>query len=271
MEQLNYPDTIMLIQNSFTTILLDAIQFFPQESKKYKAESHGLLFGNLNNEVLECDYLFPVGNVTYRKEDEVMTNLKIDSAIQNAKHLLFTSKCYGDYHSHPNLKSFEGWSEPSNGDVLYAKNLKLPYMLIIALTRNSLFEKSLSVNYATTTCKEYFYIKKSGCHDFPSQKISDNEVVYLQGVFKKYKFELRAFKYDNKCLSAVNLISSEAEMLMELIKNDINVKDLDSESTYKLRKIEYDFRVLNLKEDNNKQKALQNMQHHIQKIKSELI
>lgn len=32
-----------LIQNSFSTILLDAIQFFPQDISK-QAESHGLLF-----------------------------------------------------------------------------------------------------------------------------------------------------------------------------------------------------------------------------------
>lgn len=51
-----------LIQNSFSTILLDAIQFFPKDLSK-QAESHSLLFGISNEDIIESEYVFPVGSV----------------------------------------------------------------------------------------------------------------------------------------------------------------------------------------------------------------
>lgn len=266
MEQIKYPDTIMLIQNSLTTVLLDAIQFYPQESVSQESESHGLLFGNVRNGILECDYIFPVGNVSIRKKDCVKNNPKIDEAIQNAKHLLFTSRYCGTYHSHPYVLKFDGWASPSNADVLYAKYLKTPYMLIIAISRAALFEKTLSIKYLNSSRKKYHHEKKREAHDFPREEIVEGKTIYLQGKFKKYIFELRGYMYDEKCLKEVNLISSEAEMLMELINNKMTIEDLSPEATYALRKIEYDFRVLNTPNDNNNQKARQNMQHHVQTI-----
>ncbi|QNB45492.1 hypothetical protein BR63_03655 [Thermanaerosceptrum fracticalcis] len=263
----NYPDTLMLIQNSFTTILLDAIQFYPQESKRHKAESHGLLFGNIQKGIFECDYIFPVGNVAYRKDDEIKNNPKVDEAIKNAKHLLSTSKCYGDYHSHPNTLSFNGWAGPSNMDVLYAKSLKLPYMIIIAISRSSLFEKQLSIECLRSKRKEYHYEKKAGDHDCPREELIEGESAYIEGRFKKYKFEMRAYKYEANCLREINLISSEAEMLIELIKNDIDIENLMPEMTYGLRKIEYDFRVLGTQDNNNMERAKQNLLYHINRIK----
>lgn len=60
-------ESLDLIQNSFSTILIDAIQYYPNESKKIK-EAHGLLFGCRQQGFVECDYVFPVGNVLKRKE-----------------------------------------------------------------------------------------------------------------------------------------------------------------------------------------------------------
>lgn len=263
----NYPKTIMLIQNSFTTILLDAIQFYPQESIKHKAESHGLLFGNIKNEILECDYIFPVGNVSYRKSDEIKNNPKVDKAIQNAKHLLFTSRLCGTYHSHPNTLNFKEWAYPSNMDILYAKGLKQPYMIIIAISRNALLEKRLSLECLSRASTEYHYDKNAGDHDFPREVTHEGQTIYFTGKFKRYKFEMRAYKYENNYLRDINLVSSEAEMLMELSKNDIAVEDLSSETSYGLRKIEYDFRALRINDDRNYERAKQNLEYHIQRLK----
>jgi hypothetical protein len=55
-----------LIQNSFSTIILDTIQYFPDNVKKVHSESSGLLFGLDKGEYVECDYIFPVGSVEKR-------------------------------------------------------------------------------------------------------------------------------------------------------------------------------------------------------------
>lgn len=55
-------------------------------------------------------------------------------------------------------------------------------------------------------------------------------------------------------------------MLMELIKSNVSIENLESEATYALRKIEYDFRVLNTNKDKIHERAKQNMQYHLQKI-----
>lgn len=266
MDIVKYPDTVMLIQHSFSTILLDAIQFYPQDMKKQQAESHGLLFGNIKNDVFECDYVFPVGNVSSRKPDEILPNQRVDKAIQNAKQLLFTSSLLGTYHSHPNKVSFEGWSEPSNGDISYVKNKKTNIELIVSITKNAVFENSLFIEYGKTEKTEFYHIGKLGVHEFPKKKGLEGETTYIKGKFKKYTFELRAFKYENKCLKSVDLISSEAEMLMELIKSKLVIEDLSPEMSYALRKIEYDFRAMNTQNEKEKDKAKQNMQYHIKKI-----
>lgn len=94
-----------LIQNSFSTILLDAIQFFPQDLSK-QAESHGLLFGISNDDIIECEYVFSVGNVRRRTENEISPDRAIDNAIQTARQIVSTSNNIGTYHSILMLKGF---------------------------------------------------------------------------------------------------------------------------------------------------------------------
>ena len=133
-----------MVQHALTTMILDAIQFYPQGVRTAGGESHGLIFGNIVAGVMECDYVFPVGNVTERKPDEIWNNPKVDEAIKNAKHILFTSRCCGDYHSHPYKLFFEGAANPSNGDLSYASWLKQLYMMIIAISRKAILEKKLA-------------------------------------------------------------------------------------------------------------------------------
>ena len=144
--------------------------------------------------------------------------------------------------------------------------LTLPYMIIIALSRNSLIEKALEVEYFQYRTKVFHHKRGADDHDIPREIELDGNSNSIQGSFKKYKFEIRAYKSDNDSLKSINLISSEAEMLMELNKNNISVENLNSDTTYALRKIEYDFRILGLGSSKNNEKALQNMQYHIDKL-----
>lgn len=68
------------------------------------------------------------------------------------------------------------------------------------------------------------------------------------GNLKKYTFELREYHFDGKSLSDVMLYSSEAEMLMGLLDEEINLSNLSSDSVYSLRKIEYNLRLVNQSE-----------------------
>jgi proteasome lid subunit RPN8/RPN11 len=254
-----------LIQNSFSTILLDAIQFFPQDLDK-QAESHGLLFGIENKELIECDYVFPVGNVKRRTKNEISPNRTIDDAIQTARELISTSKNIGTYHSHPYSKRFPEWADPSNMDVSFAKYLNTPYMVIVAITRNSEEEKPLDIWYSNYDACEFSYDKNAGGHDEPNMTKLDRKGQSICGEFKKYTFELRGYRFDGEFLSDVLLYSSEAEMLMELIDENIAISDLKSDSVYSLRKIEY-----NLRQIIQSEKSLSNLEYHINKVKNELV
>ncbi|QRG65973.1 hypothetical protein [Brevibacillus choshinensis] len=262
-------DSFNLSQNAFSTILLDAIQFFPQEIKKMQAESHGLLFGIKSNEILECDYVFPVGNVTKRAEDEVEPNSKIDNAINNARQILSTSRLIGTYHSHPYDKYFEHWADPSNMDVACAKYDDLPFMLIVAITRDGKKDKPLSLGYQLGNAYEFYHNQKADGHDLPITKPLTTDVQYIMGEFKKYRFEIRAYQYINDCLRDVNLYSSEAEMLMELLDQNIDIASLSPDQAFRLRKIEYNRRRLIGQKDGTVERERQNTEYHLQRLKGE--
>lgn len=254
-----------LIQNSFSTILLDAIQFFPQDLSK-QAESHGLLFGISNDDIIECEYVFPVGSVRRRTENEITPDRAIDNAIQTARQIVSTSKNIGTYHSHPYSERFPEWADPSNMDVSFAKFLKEPFMIIIAITRDSDEEKPLDLWYSDYDAVEFIYDKNAKGHDAPKMNKLSVKGQSICGEFKKYTFELRGYHFNGKTLSDVMLYSSEAEMLMGLLDEEINLSNLSSDSVYSLRKIEYNLRLIN-KSD----KAKGNLEYHIGKIKKNIV
>lgn len=258
-----------LSQNAFSTILLDAIQFFPQEIKKTQSESHGLLFGINQPELMDCDYVFPVGNVKRRTSNEVEPNINIDSAINNARQILSTSRHIGTYHSHPYKEYFENWADPSNMDVEYAKYLNLPYMLIVAITRDGKKEKPLTLEYRVGEAYEFYYNPKADGHDDPITKPVDREVQYIYGEFKKYRFEIRAYQFINDCLRDVNLYSSEAEVLMELLDQNIDIASLSPDQAFRLRKIEYNRRRVISQKDGAVDREKQNTAYHLQRLKGE--
>lgn len=77
LEKKNYFE---LIQNTFSTIIMDAIQYFPANIKAVHYESSGLLFGMDKGDYIECDYVFPVGSVEKRTKSTIVTNPKVDLA-----------------------------------------------------------------------------------------------------------------------------------------------------------------------------------------------
>lgn len=256
------PTTFQLIQNSFSTLLLDAIQYFPANKKRFQGETHGLLFGvGKDEDMVECDYVFPVGNVKSRTSDTIENDPKIDMAITSARSLLATSKYVGTYHSHPNNKHFYEWAYPSNMDISYAQYLKDPYMIIIALTRSGKPRKELHLEVRKDHAYHFTHNPKLDGHELPDQVELGHDISYLFGSFLEYTFEIRAYSYDGKGLLNMNLISSEAELLNQLGQNNIKVDILSAADVFRLRKIEYNLR------ENNERRG-KNTEYHLERLKS---
>lgn len=68
----------------------------------------------------------------------------------------------------------------------------------------------------------------------PLTEVMDNEVYYLYGEFDLFIFEMRAFKVEKDCLSSISLFSSEAELLMSLIEENIEFSALSESEIYRL-------------------------------------
>ncbi|MEH6954440.1 hypothetical protein [Neobacillus drentensis] len=252
---------IELIQHVLSTIILDAVQFFPQNNKKVHFEAHGLLFGIDKETSMECDYAFPVGSVKEKSDVFVMPDSKVDKAVKSAKELFSTSNCIATYHSHPYDEPFDGWADPSNGDCGSADYLNLPYFFIIAIARNGKKEKSLSLHYEKCDAYEFSYNPEVGGHDYPKTQPVNDKVSFIHGEFQKYTFTIRAYKNTGKSLVDVDLISSEAELMMKLMEKNIKLENMTSQETYRLRKMEYNLRT------ENKDRGQKNFDYHLEKIK----
>ncbi|WP_078544722.1 hypothetical protein [Litchfieldia alkalitelluris] len=251
-----------LIQSTFSTLLLDAIQYFPENSKKVHYESSGLLFGVESGEQMECDYVFPVGSVEKRTSSSILTNPKVDQALKSSRQLFSTSTFIGTYHSHPYEEYFPDWCCPSNADVLYSLNNKFPYEVIIAMTRNSMEDKPLTIEFYEGEGYEYIHNSKREGNSAPDLKKLGYKTAYLIGEFQKYKFEIRAFQFTGKSLIDIDLESSEAELLSLLQQEEIHLNEIDQKDISRLRKMEYNLRT---KQANEKSES--NLQYHLSKLK----
>ena len=78
-----------LIQHVLSTIILDAVQFFPQNKKKVHSEAHGLIFGIDKENSVECDYAFPVRSVAERSDVSVMPDSKVDKQVEVSERIIF--------------------------------------------------------------------------------------------------------------------------------------------------------------------------------------
>jgi proteasome lid subunit RPN8/RPN11 len=258
---MNKQKPVEFIQHVLSTIILDAVQFFPQNKKKVQYEAHGLIFGIDKEKSIECDYAFPIGSVEKRSDVSVMPDSKVDYAVKAAKELFSTSNCIATYHSHPYEEPFEGWANPSNGDCGAADYLKLPYFIIIAIARNGKKDQPFDLFYSDCDAYGFSYNPKVGGHEYPYIEPLDYEVSYVHGEFQKYTFTIRAYKNTGKSLVDVDLFSSEAELMMILNDENINLRDLSTKETNRLRKMEY-----NLREE-NREKGQRNFDYHLGQIK----
>jgi proteasome lid subunit RPN8/RPN11 len=257
-QQKNYFE---LIQNSFSTIILDTIQYFPDNVKKVHSESSGLLFGLDKGEYVECDYIFPVGSVEKRTKNSVQTNPKVETALKTSRQLFSTSNFLGTYHSHPYEEYFSDWACPSNGDVLYSLTTKYPFEVIIAITREGKENKPLTINFYENDGLEFYYDETADPHSFPRMKKLGYNTSYIMGEFQKYKFEIRAYQFTGNSLKDIDLESSEAELLSLLNEEKIEISNLHEKDTYSLRKMEF-----NLRSEQDKQKS-DNISYHLKKLK----
>ncbi|AST91080.1 hypothetical protein BC6307_07210 [Sutcliffiella cohnii] len=258
MENTNYFE---LINNTFSTLILDAIQYFPENVNKVHFESSGLLFGINNGLQTECDYIFPVGSVEKRTKSSILTNKKVDNALKASRKLFSTSTFVGTYHSHPYNEYFSDWCCPSNSDVLYALQNKYPYEVIIAITRNNQKSQELNIEYFEGDGLEFTYNKNEPGNSFPSKTNLGYKTTYIMGEFQSYKFEIRAYKFTGDSLIDVDLESSEAELLSLLNNESIKLDGIDEKHTASLRKMEFNLRTT---QSNRKS----NLDYHIAKLKN---
>jgi proteasome lid subunit RPN8/RPN11 len=258
-QQKNY---IELIQNTFSTIILDAIQYFPENVKKVHYESSGLLFGMDKGDFVECDYVFPVGSVEKRTKDSIKSNPKVDAAIKTSRQLFSTSNFLGTYHSHPHEEYFQDWACPSNADIAYSLHTKYPYEIIIAIARGGENEKPLTLDFYKGNGFEFIYNNDSkDPHSFPNTKELGYKTTYLMGEFQKYQFEIRAYQFTGNSLKDIDLESSEADLLCMLNEEKIKLQDLQAEDTYRLRKLEF-----NLRTEQNNKNSEDNIKYHLTKL-----
>ncbi|WJE21175.1 hypothetical protein QRY07_05315 [Bacillus cereus] len=250
-----------LIQHVLSTILLDAVQFFPQNKKKVHSEAHGLLFGMEKSTTTECDYAFPVGSVMERSDMMVMPDSKVDMAVKSAKELFSTSHCIGTYHSHPYDEYFDEWADPSNADCNAADYLNLPYFLIVAIARNGQKNEPLNFSNIQTKAHEFIYNPKAEGHDAPTTNQLDYDTTCINGTFQKYTFTIRAYRNTGKSLVDVELFSSEEKLITLLNEKKLPVSKLQDEETYRLRKMEYNLRK------ENEERGKGNTEYHLERLK----
>ncbi|KJS86992.1 MAG: hypothetical protein JM58_05635 [Peptococcaceae bacterium BICA1-8] len=216
--------------------------------------------------IVECDYAFPVGNVKRRKENEVTPNQVVDLAIQNARKIISTTLFLGTYHSHPYEKIFKEWDGPSNADISFSLKQKEPYMIIIALTRNEKGKQPLFIEYLSSKGYRYSCIEDAKDHDWPKEEKLDKEVQYISGEFDKFIFEIRAYKVQENCLCSIGIFSSEVELLTNLISEEIEFEKLEQRQVYNLRKLEFNFRLIN--QFNRFDRSNENTEYHIKQLKN---
>lgn len=251
-----------LIQNTFSTLILDAVQYFPENVKKVHYESSGLLFGVHNEEFTECDYIFPVGSVSKRTKSSILSNPKVELAVKSSRELFSTSSFIGSYHSHPHEEYFPEWAEPSNGDVLYSLENKFPFELIIAITRNGENNKPLSISFLEAEGHNYFANDEGKENGWPKTIKLGYNTSFIVGEFQKYKFEIRAYQFTGESLKDVDIKSSEAELLTILNEENLTLENIQQEEIYRLRKLEY-----NLRSQQDNQKNNDNINYHLTKMR----
>lgn len=130
--------------------------------------------------------------------------------------------------------------------------------------------KSLRIEYKTCDSYKLFYNKKADGHDSPRTVKLNSKHTYINGEFKRYYFEMRAYKLETNFLKDINLFSSEAATLIKLLSEGIDIENLTPEVTYNIRKVEYELRMASELHDNDGSKIHSKVSYHLNKIKQQL-
>jgi len=246
-----------LTNQSLSTILLDAIQYYP--TYKQAKESYGILLGTEEKGNGVAEYTFPVGNVERREQSFVIENREISALIRNARKIVATSTTVASYHSHPYDDTYENWARPSNGDCFCVVNQDVKAELIIAIAKVYKSEQPLTLLYNTDDAKEFTPNKDE--NGDPHIKDFKKKVQYIQGMFSNYEFEIRAYHNTRSTLMDMDLFSSEVSLNETLRENNLEIEKLPAEAMYSIRKIEYAGRM------GSARNAADKVQYHIGKIK----
>jgi len=89
----------------------------------------------------------------------------------------------------------------------------------------------------------------------------DHNITYINGEFQKYSFTIHAYRNTGNSLIDVDLVSSEAELLMMLNEENIKLDEMTVDKTYRLRKMEYNLR------QENKTRGQGNLEYHLERMK----
>lgn len=92
--------------------------------------------------------------------------------------------------------------------------------------------------------------------------VLDHDVMCINGEFQKYTFTIRAYQNSGKGLVDIDLFSSEADLMLLLKEENIQLQHFNVQDTYRLRKMEY-----NLREE-NKERREGNLRYHLKWLKA---
>lgn len=246
-----------LTHQALSTILLDAIQFYPVYNQA--KEAYGILLGTEEVENSIAEYTFPVGNVERRDRSSVTENREISNLIKNARKIVATSTTVASYHSHPFDAVYNDWARPSNSDCFCVISQEVKAELIIAIAKIHKEEQPLTLRYKTGD--GIAFIPNFDADGDPIEKNLKRKVQYIQGSFGRYEFEIRAYLNTTESLEDLDLFSSEVGLNKLLRENELSIEQLPNEAMYSVRKIEYAGRQRTARNTNDK------IQYHINKIK----
>ncbi|MDW0113093.1 hypothetical protein QT711_07835 [Sporosarcina saromensis] len=249
---------IELTNQALSTILLDAIQYFP--NYEHAKEAYGLLLGTEEDNNSIAEYTFPVGNVTRRIQTSVTENPEISSLIRNARKIVATSNAVASYHSHPYKMIWSDWARPSNSDCFCVVSQDIKMELIIGIAKVNKVVLPLTLNYQTGAAKE-FIPNTDDVDKNPYVKELGTNIQYIEGSFGYYKFEIRGYQNTGTSLIDLDLYSSEVTLNKILRENDVSIEQLPAEAMYSVRKIEYAARKRAARNADDK------IIYHIEKIK----
>lgn len=232
-----------LINNSLSTIILDAISHYP--NMKQRKECFGILLGDTSKEIYQGEFTFPIGNVSSKTSSSVNPKTTVNNMIKEMRNIVMSTDAVAFYHSHPYEDEFSDWCSPSNADCLSSEgdNTKIQMIIALAKLKNANPNRPLTLEYSTDKQMEFIGNNKKTGHDIPTEKKLDSASQFIIGHYKDYKFEVRAYEWTGKSLLDCDLYSSEVALNQLLHKEGLIHELPRLKNSYHLKKLEYSLRL----------------------------